>query len=88
MMNDYIEVGKDKAVKLEEYNGVYSLSQHRNYNGKWYWQEVKMKIGKDSIADKFTPQKVLLGDKETALNVLKQIYAEIAGSALEDDTPF
>ena len=60
-MSDYIEIGNDRAVRLDEYQGAFSISMHRKYQDKWYWQGCKVIIGKDQIADKTSPMKATLG---------------------------
>ena len=79
-----IKTGEKTGVKVREYQGNYSLQACYNEYVNW----CKPKTGKESYAEKDRPIEVSLGDKETALKVLKQVYAEIAGSALEEDVPF
>lgn len=69
-MTDFIEIGKDRAIKLEEYQGAYSITQHRKYNEKWYWQAVRTIKGKSDVSEKDSPAKVQLGDRETAMRAL------------------
>ena len=73
----YIEVGDGKAIKLEKYKGNYSITQHRFYQGKWYWKECKVKLGMNSVAEKFSPMKVELGDVETARAALNKMLDEL-----------
>lgn len=76
-MSDYIEIGSDKALRLDEYKGQYAVSQHRKYEGKWYWQGVRVITGKDNVAEKTTPQRIQLGDRATAKAVLTALLREI-----------
>lgn len=76
-MGEYIEIGNDKALKLEEWHGMYSVSQHRKYNEKWYWDAVRTVKGKDDVADKSTPAKIQLGDRATARKALEALLKEL-----------
>ena len=76
---EYISIGNDKAVLLEEWKGNYSISQHRLYNDKWYWEAVRTVKGKDQVSEKNSPAKVQLGPKETAIATLLMLLKEISG---------
>ncbi|MCR4307534.1 MAG: hypothetical protein NUV80_03165 [Candidatus Berkelbacteria bacterium] len=86
-MSDFIEIGNDRAIKLEEYKGTFSITQHRKYNEKWYWVSVRTIKGKDEVSDKNTPAKVQLGDKAAAIKALNAFLAELE-DATEDGAPF
>ena len=76
-MGDYIDIGNEKALKLDEWKGFYSISQHRKYNDKWYWDSVRIVKGKDEVAEKNTPAKIQIGDKKTAIKTLRLFLEEL-----------
>jgi len=78
-MAEYINIGNDKALLLEEWKGNYSISQHHLYNEKWYWDAVRTVKGKDQVSDKNSPAKVQLGPKETAVATCLLILKELTG---------
>jgi hypothetical protein len=69
---------KGNGVELSEYNGKYSLIKAREYKDKvyqtWCWEEFKKEM-----STKKTPVKVVLGDRETAIYVLRGLLEEITG---------
>jgi len=83
-MSDYIEIGNDKACRLDEYQNTFSISMHRRYNDKWYWQGVRVVTGKDNVSDKTTPQKATLGNRRTAIHVLTTMLKELQHGSQED----
>jgi len=83
-MSDYIEIGNDKAVRLDEYQGAFSISMHRKYNDKWYWQGVKVVTGKDNVAEKTSPQKATIGNRQMAIHVLESFLKELRHGSQED----
>lgn len=73
-----IRTGNKNGVLLEEYKGTYSLQAQRESNdGRFFTQWAKPQIGKDVYGDRAQPVKVVLGDKNTALGVLKDLIREI-----------
>jgi len=83
-MSDYIEIGNDKAARLDEYQGAFSISMHRKYNDKWYWQGVRVITGKDNVSDKTSPQKANLGNRQMAIHVLSEFLKELMHGGQED----
>ncbi|MFA5346545.1 MAG: hypothetical protein WC294_00240 [Methanoregula sp.] len=83
-MSDYIEIGNDRAVRLDEYQNTFSISMHRQYLSKWYWQGCKVIIGKDQVADKTSPMKATLGNRQTAIYVLECFLKELRHGSQED----
>ncbi|MFA5307726.1 MAG: hypothetical protein WC365_09815, partial [Candidatus Babeliales bacterium] len=76
-MDEIIKTGEKSGIKVEEYNGIISLSAQREGNGKYWGEWAKYKKGKNEYQEKDWPIKVILGDKETALKALREIYAVI-----------
>ena len=83
-MSDYIEIGNDRAVRLDEYQGSFSISMHRKYQGTFYWQGCKMVLGKDKLAEKTSPQKATLGNRQMAIHVLSVFLKELMHGSQED----
>ncbi|HQI26287.1 MAG TPA: hypothetical protein PLY95_03530 [Candidatus Paceibacterota bacterium] len=77
-----IEIDERRSVKIEEYNGNYSLVAM--YNGFPQW--AKYQIGKDKYADKARPVKVDLGDQAMAILHLTAAINVIKGNT--EETPF
>ena len=68
------------GVKLEEYQGNYSLiSTREDKSGKHWPQWAKFKKGKDDYQEKDWTVAVKLGDKKTALAVLTMLLEELEG---------
>jgi hypothetical protein len=80
---DAISTGDGNGIKLEEYKGNYSLTAQRENNGKYYPQWAKYQKGKNEHQEKDWPVKVTLGDKETAVGVLKMLLSELG-----EESPF
>ena len=72
-----ISTGAKTGIKLEEYQGTFSLSAQKESNGEYYVQWAKFKTGKDTYADKDWPVKVTLGDRATAIGVLQMLLKEL-----------
>jgi hypothetical protein len=91
-MSEAISTGNNNGIKLEGYKGTYSLSSMREgQDGIFRAQWAKYQIGKDKIAEKNWTVKVSLGDRETAIGVLKMLLAELEGNSApgpEEDIPF
>jgi hypothetical protein len=72
-----IRVDQYTVVQVENYKGVYSLVEGwegRDGDFKANW--IKQPFGKEKI-EKELPKKIKFGDKETAINVLKTLLAEL-----------
>lgn len=68
------------GVELTEYNGDYGLTATlEGRDGKFWQQWGKVRVGKDSYSDKDRPIKVVLGDRATAIGVLRTLLAELEG---------
>lgn len=93
-----IEVNAKAAVELEEYQGTYKLVAcwFSTRDDEWKQQWGKVQIGKE---EKKRPVSVYLGNRDTAVRVLKEALAELSGnnrppaqeepiSIPEDDIPF
>jgi hypothetical protein len=78
-VSEVISTAKDTGIKLDVYNGVYSLTAQRENQGKFWPVWAKFKKGKEAYQDKDWPVKVTLGDKETAKGVLRMLFKEIDG---------
>ena len=84
-----IKTGVKTGLKLEQYNGTYSLAEQRENNGKMWPQWAKYKKNKDEYMDKDWPIKVTLGDTQTSEIVLLTLLQEITGKKyVEQDVPF
>ena len=80
-----ITVDKYVSVTAECYNNVWSVKEGWvNKDGEWKPNFCKREFGKDKI-EKKAPVSVRLGDKETALAVLRELYSEISGG---ESVPF
>jgi hypothetical protein len=83
-----MEIDKYTHVELSNYNGKYSivlgyLSKDGKFNPKWCEQE----FGKGN--KKSVPVKVLIGEKDKAVEVLLSFINEITGMDYEPaETPF
>ena len=66
------------GVKLSEYKGTYSIEALRAGDDKLFPVWAKYQKGRDEFQEKSWPVKVNLGDKETAIKVLKMLLDEIA----------
>jgi hypothetical protein len=73
-MSEIINTGGEHGVKLEEYQGIYSLTAC--YKGYSQWG--KQKISKTEYSDKDRPVKVVLGNKETAVKALTELLNAIS----------
>ena len=74
-----IKINDDNGFELDEYDGKFSLMPTR----KGYKQWAKYRKGKDEYQEKDWPVKVILGDREQAIRVCKEILQQ-----LESDVPF
>lgn len=86
-MSEAIRTGKTSGVKLEVYQGIYSLSAQNENNGKFWAQWAKYKKNKTDYFEKDFPVKAILGDKETAKGVLRMLFKEIDGGATTQNPP-
>ncbi len=72
-------IGKNGVI-LDEYKGEIALILTREgSDGKHYKQYATYQMGKDKHAEKDWPVRVLLGDKQTAIKVLRALLAELTG---------
>lgn len=73
-----------KGIKVEEYNGVYGLlamQKGSGVNEVWYKQWAypsRFKNGKPMPEEKSRPVAVRLGDRQTALKVLRELWEYIS----------
>jgi hypothetical protein len=72
-MEDIITTKDKHGIKLEEYEGVYSLTAC--YNGYTQWG--KQKVNKTDYSEKDRPIRVVLGDKDQAVKALLDIVNKI-----------
>jgi hypothetical protein len=80
-----ITVDKYNSVQAEQYNNKWSIQQGWvDRDGNYKPTFIKREFGKDKT-EKKCPLSVLLGDKETALAVLRELYTEISGG---EEVPF
>jgi hypothetical protein len=77
---------KYDGAKIEEYKGTYSIAALRVNNDKNYPVWAKYRKSKDAYQEKDWPVKIVLGDKEKAVAVLKTIIMEIESGS--SDIPF
>jgi hypothetical protein len=85
-MNEIIKTGEKTGVKVEEYKGVISLSAQNIAGDKNYTKWGKEQIRRDEYAEKATPVKVTLGDKDNVINILREIAAAVGIES--QDVPF
>ena len=92
-MDEFIKTAGSQGLILQEYQGKYSLAaawegKEGKVNMKW----AKEQKGKDEYAEKATPIKVSLGDRETAIATLKALLGQLGaaetGPMPDDDVPF
>ena len=80
-----ITIDKYTSVEVENYNGIYSIKQGWvGQDGVFKATIVKRRFKKDG-EEKNAPLSVRLGDRDTALAVLREIASEIVGG---DEVPF
>jgi hypothetical protein len=87
-MNDFIRIDKYTVVKIEKYNGVFSLVEGWEGKGgdfKANW--IKQPFGKEKI-EKELPKKIKLGDAETARNTLAMLWKQCGGQTDNPNIPF
>jgi hypothetical protein len=73
-----IRTSEKSFIELEEYKGNYSLAScYEGTDGTVRKEWAKRQMGKDKYADKATPVKVFLGNRETAIAVLQTLMAEL-----------
>lgn len=74
------------GIELEEYNNKFALaSTYTGSDGVGRKEWCKKQMGRDKYADKASPIKVFLGDRETAIKALKDILEAIGGA---QEVPF
>jgi hypothetical protein len=75
-----ITVNEKVSVKLEVYNGTYSIQEGwKTRNGDYKPNFCSRRFGGKDAPEKTVPVSVKIGDKETALDVLRELIAEIDG---------
>jgi hypothetical protein len=84
-MSDF-KTDEFNGVRLTEYNGKYSIAALRVNNDKNYPVWAKYRKSKDAYQEKDWPVKIVLGDKEKAVAVLKTMIMEIESGS--SDIPF
>ncbi len=95
---DVVKVDNYNSVTIQEYDGKFSLNavqngQNDNFYLKWAFPS-EWKNGKQKAGDKAWPVRVMLGDRETAINVLSTVLIKLKGQASEipdvpeDNIPF
>jgi hypothetical protein len=80
-----ISVDKYTSLTVENYNNVFSIKEGWvGKEGAFKPNFCKREFGKEKI-EKKCPVSVRLGDRDTALAVLRELYAEISGG---EEVPF
>jgi hypothetical protein len=83
-----ITVDKYTSVELDKYNGIYYLREgYADKDGKFRPNFCRKKFGK-GCEEKTAPISVRLGDAGTAAAVLRELYMDITGKAIDDNDPF
>jgi hypothetical protein len=85
-MDKIIKTGEKTGIKVEDYKGVISLSAQNVVGDKSYTKWAKEQIRRDEYAEKATPVKVNLGNKDNVVNVLREIAAAVGIES--QDVPF
>lgn len=68
------------GVELQEYKGMFSLcSSREGTDGKLRPQYALYQKGRDAYQEKAWPIKVSLGDRATAIGVLRMLLSELLG---------
>lgn len=79
-MEDFIRTHKSNGIVPQQYKGNYSLAAaYETKGGKVNMKWGKEQVGMDQFADKATPVKISLGDKETATAALLMALKYITG---------
>jgi len=84
----------NQGIHLDEYNGTFSLiSAKQKEDGRVFDDWCKVRKGQDAYTEKDLPMGVRLGDKEQAVEVLKQFIKALEGGGGQpekenDDIPF
>lgn len=80
-----ITVTDKVSIEVENYNNIYSIKEGWiNRNGEFKPNFCKKEFGKEKV-EKTVPVSVRIGDKGTALSVLREVYREISG---DEEVPF
>ena len=81
-----ITVNDKISVSVEEYNGTYSIQEGwKTRNGDYKPNFCTRRFGGKDAPEKTVPVSVKIGDRDTALAVLRELYTEISG---EESCPF
>jgi hypothetical protein len=76
-----ITVNDKISVQLEVYNNVYSIQEGwKTRNGDYKPNFCSRRFGGKDAPEKTVPVSVKIGDKETAVAVLRELIAEIEGT--------
>ncbi len=88
-MGEFVRTSEKGGFEVQEYNGKWSLaSAWEGKDGTVRVNWGKRQNGKDQYAEKATPIKVDLGDKEAAEGALLSALKQITGKDFSDSTPF
>ena len=86
-MENFIRTTGKQGVFIDEYQGKISLcAAYESNDGKSYRKWGKEQIRRDEYAEKATPVKVTLGDKDNVINILREIAAAVGIES--QDVPF
>ena len=87
-MGEFVRTSEKGGFEVQEYNGKWSLcSAWEGKDGTVRVNWGKRQMGKDQYAEKATPIKVDLGDKEAAIGALLTALKQITGKEYSD-APF
>ena len=87
-MGEFVRTSEKGGFEVQEYNGKWSLCsawEGKDGTVRVHWG--KRQNGKDQYAEKATPIKVDLGDKEAAIGALLTALKQISGKDYSD-APF
>lgn len=88
-MDEFIRTKGTQGIVLQEYQGTYSVAAAwEGKEGKTMLKWGKEQKGRDNFAETATPIKITLGDRETAIGVLKMLLSEFTGKTPDEDVPF
>jgi hypothetical protein len=86
-MGNFISTTGKQGIFIDEYQGKISLcAAYESNDGKSYRKWAKEQIRRDKYAEKATPVKVNLGNKDNVINVLREIAAAVGIEP--QDVPF
>ena len=85
-MDEIIKTGERTGLKVEEYKGIISLSAQNIVGDRNYAVWALYQKGKGEFQEKAWPVKVVLGDKDNVVNILREIAAAVGIES--HDVPF